>query len=76
MTNFFNIIESDVTYTEALEKISANVLYNELKSAQAVLEQKEADKFNDGKGEKSESGGSERHQDCPREPGKVLVYDE
>lgn len=50
MTNFFNIIESDVTYTEALEKISANVLYNGLKSAQAVLEQKEADKFNDGKG--------------------------
>ncbi|BAX81866.1 DUF6261 family protein [Labilibaculum antarcticum] len=55
-TNFFNIIDADVVYTEALEKISANVLYNELKSAQAVFEEKEADKFNDGTGkEKSES---------------------
>jgi len=55
-TNFFNIIDSDVTYTGALEKIAANVLYNELKSAQALFEQKEAEKFNDAKGKvKSES---------------------
>lgn len=55
-TNFFNIIDADNAYTKALEKISATVLYNELKSAQAVFEEKEADKFNDGKKkEKSES---------------------
>ncbi len=57
MINFFNRIDSNAELTEALEKISGQQSYSELKLAQDAFTVKEAERLNQEADKQSKNGG-------------------